>query len=101
MIKSITPAELAQLLASNTNIQLVDVRERYEHDAFNIGGSLMPLSEITHHPEKIEKEIPVILYCRVGVRSQIAIQRLQAKYSFNNLINLEGGVEAWKKQFVV
>ena len=101
MIKSITPTELAQLLASNTNIQLVDVRERYEHDAFNIGGSLMPLSEITHHLDNIEKEIPVILYCRVGVRSQIAIQRLQAKYSFNNLINLEGGMEAWKKQFVV
>ncbi len=101
MIKSITPAELAQLLSSNTNIQLVDVRERYEHDAFNIGGLLIPLSEITHQPGMIEKEIPVVLYCRVGVRSQIAIQRLQAKYSFNNLINLEGGMEAWKKQFVV
>ena len=101
MIKSITPTELAQLLASNTNIQLVDVRERYEHDAFNIGGSLIPSSEITHHLDKIEKEIPVILYCRVGVRSQIAIQRLQAKHPFNNLINLEGGMEEWKKQFVV
>ena len=101
MIKSITPVELAQLLASNTNIQLVDVRERYEHDAFNIGGSLIPLSDITRRLDEIEKEVPVILYCRVGVRSQLAIQRLQAKYPFNNLINLEGGMEEWKKQFVV
>ena len=100
-MKSITAAELAQLLGSNTSIQLVDVREKYEHDAFNIGGSLIPLSEIISHLDEIEKELPVIMYCRVGVRSQIAIQRLQAKYPFKNLINLTGGMEAWKKQFAV
>ena len=100
-MKSITPAELAQLLDANTTIQLVDVREKYEHDAFNIGGSLIPLSELVSRLNEIETELPVVMYCRVGVRSQIAIQRLQAKYPFKNLINLTGGMEAWKKQFAV
>jgi rhodanese-related sulfurtransferase len=45
----------------------------------------------------IEKEKPVIVYCRKGVRNQITIQRLEQKYPFNNLINLEGAIESWKK----
>lgn len=100
-MKSITSKELAGLLESNTKIQLIDVREQPEHEAFNIGGTLIPLPEITKHIDEIEKEIPVIMYCRVGVRSQVAIQRLQSKYSFKNLINLSGGIEAWKKHFAL
>jgi adenylyltransferase/sulfurtransferase len=74
------------------------VREKHEHEDFNIGGTLIPLDEITRHVDDIEKEKPVILYCRIGMRSQIAIQRLLEKYPFTNLVNLVGGIEAWKKQ---
>src|SRR5688572_6454631 len=98
-MKTINAKELAALLQSGTEIRLIDVREKAEHNAFNIGGILIPLSEVTKHVDEIEKEIPVIFYCRVGVRSQVAIQRLVAKYPFNNLVNLAGGMEAWKKEF--
>jgi rhodanese-related sulfurtransferase len=98
-MKTITPRELAAILRSEINVQLIDVREVHEHNAFNIGGKLIPLSEVTKHIDEIEKEIPVIFYCRVGVRSQVAIQRLMSKYPFNNLVNLAGGMEAWKKEF--
>lgn len=99
MMRHITPAELGELIQQQADIQLVDVRETYEHNEFNIGGLLIPLGDIGGHVEAIEKEKPVIIYCRKGVRSQIAIQRLQQKFPFNNLINLQGGTEAWKKQF--
>lgn len=98
-MKSITVIELWQLINSQQDFQLIDTREDYEHEEFNIGGTLMPLGEITKYLHQIEKEKPVILYCRKGIRSQIAIQRLQQKFPFNNLINLEGGTEAWKKEF--
>jgi rhodanese-related sulfurtransferase len=52
------------------------------------------MSNMAHIP--IDK--PVIVYCKKGVRSQIAIQRLEDKFGFNNLINLKGGIDAWKKQ---
>ena len=97
-MKGITSKELSILLQSNADIQLIDVRETHEHDDFNIGGTLIPLDEITRHLDDLEKEKPVILYCRVGMRSQIAIQRLLEKYPFKNLVNLVGGIEAWKKQ---
>lgn len=98
-MQAITVQELKQLLQSNTAIQLVDVREPDEHEEFNIGGLLIPLGEVVANIDTIEKEKPVIVYCRKGIRSQVAIQRLQDKYPFNNLINLIGGTEAWKKSF--
>lgn len=81
------------------DLQLIDVREPDEHAAFNISGELIPLNEIAQQVEKIATNKPVIIYCRKGIRSQIAIQRLQEKFPFTNLINLIGGTEAWKKQF--
>jgi rhodanese-related sulfurtransferase len=40
-----------------------------------------------------------VMYCRKGIRSHIAIQRLQNKIPFENLVNLVGGIDDWKKQF--
>lgn len=100
-MKSITAKELAQLVSDKKKFQLIDVREPDEHEAYNIGGVLMPLGEITAHLKDISKDQPVILYCRKGIRSQFAIQKLQEKFPFNNLFNLVGGVEAWKKAFNV
>ena len=96
-MKSITAKELQQLISDKAAIQLIDVREPEEHAAFNIGGELIPLGEVALHLDKIEKNKPVILYCRKGIRSQFAIQKLQDKFPFHNLFNLTGGTEAWKK----
>jgi adenylyltransferase/sulfurtransferase len=98
-MKSITSKELQQLIQTQADFQLIDVREPDEHAAFNIGGQLMPLGEISKHLEQVEKEKPVIVYCRKGIRSQFAIQKLEDKFPFNNLYNLTGGTEAWKRTF--
>lgn len=98
-MKSMTVTTLKQWADNKEDFQLIDVGETYEHTAFNIGGTLIPLADITKHLHEIEKEKPVILYCHTGIRSQIAIQRLQQKFPFKNLINLTGGTEAWKKEF--
>ena len=98
-MNSITVTALANLIENKTDFQLIDVREPEEHEEFNIGGQLIPLSEIAQQLQQIDTSKPVILYCRKGIRSQIAIQRLQDKFPFTNLINLIGGTEAWKKQF--
>jgi rhodanese-related sulfurtransferase len=100
-MNSITAIALKEKIDHAEDLQLVDVREPYEHEEFNIGGELIPLHEIAQQVEKIATGKPVIIYCRKGIRSQIAIQRLQEKFPFTNLINLIGGTEAWKKQFGV
>ena len=98
-MNAITAIALKQKIDSAEDFQLIDVREPYEHNDFNIGGELIPLNEIPRQVEKIATDKPVIIYCRKGIRSQIAIQRLQEKFPFTNLINLIGGTQAWKKQF--
>ena len=100
-MNSITATALKEKIDAAEDFQLIDVRELYEHEDFNIGGELIPLNEIVQQIEKIATGKPVIIYCHKGIRSQIAIQRLQEKYPFTNLINLIGGTEAWKKQFDV
>jgi rhodanese-related sulfurtransferase len=99
--KSITPIELHRKLLQQENLLLIDVREPFEHDEFNIGGTLIPLPEITKYINEISTDKEVIFYCKKGIRSSIAIQRLQEKFPFTNLINLKGGIDAWKKEIIL
>lgn len=85
-------AEFENWKTKNRNYFLVDVREEEEHAKKNIGGILIPLSEIILERNKIPKDIPVIFYCRKGIRSQLAIQRLQQVEQYTNLYNLKGGI---------
>jgi rhodanese-related sulfurtransferase len=98
-MQSISATALKQKIDRGENFQLIDVREPYEHAEFNIGGELIPLGNITQQASMIATDKPVVIYCRKGIRSQLAIQRLQEKFPFTNLINLIGGTEAWKKEF--
>jgi len=95
-MKQVTPGQLRELIKTEPSLVLLDVREEYEHTDFNIGGLLCPLSELFDHVQEIPKDKPVVVYCKMGIRSQIAIQRLEQRYQFSNLVNLQGGIEAWK-----
>ncbi|MEY3179309.1 MAG: hypothetical protein RJB42_1550, partial [Bacteroidota bacterium] len=45
-MQTIQVAELNQKLQNGEKVHLVDVRESFEHDEFNIGGILLPLGNI-------------------------------------------------------
>ena len=45
-MKAITAAELRNVIAEKQDILLTDVREDYEHELFNIGGSLIPMGSV-------------------------------------------------------
>ncbi len=92
----ISPHELKELLEQSA-VYLLDVREPDEHAAFNIGGNLVPLGEVISQHQNIPTDRTVIVYCKMGIRSQIAIQKLEEKFGYTNLVNLRGGIEAWKR----
>jgi len=96
-MRSITAQELLQKINEAEDIQLIDVREQWEHEAFNIGGILIPLGSLIENLDKVCTDKPVVFYCQKGIRSQIAIQRLQQRPGYTNLINLNGGMNAWQK----
>ena len=97
---TITPLELQKSIAVKDNFLLIDVREDFEHEHFNIGGILMPMGTVTQSIDHIPTDKPVIFYCEKGIRSVIIIQRLEDTYGFKNLVNLAGGMQAWKKETV-
>jgi adenylyltransferase/sulfurtransferase len=94
-LKEISAEELKALLANSTTLQLIDVRESWEHEIENIGGQLISLSDLIKSIPLLTVTAPVILYCEKGERSRIAQQRLAAK-GFLNTINLKGGLKAWR-----
>jgi len=63
----------------------------------NIGGLLIPLSTLMNNLPKIKKDISIIIHCQSGKRSEQAISLLQAK-GFENLWNLEGGMNAYMEE---
>jgi len=97
-LRQVTPAQLKTKLQSNQDILLIDVREPMEHNQFNIGGTLIPLGDVMESASQIPRNREVVFYCKMGIRSQIAIQRLQERFGFTNLLNLKGGIEAWKRE---
>lgn len=94
-MNNITPAELKQWIQEGRSFLLIDIREDFEREVFNIGGEHIPSGELLGRKHELPKEGDVILYCEKGIRSTIAIQRLEG-FGFHNLYNLSGGMAAWK-----
>ncbi len=97
----ITIEELHHRINAGEQLNLIDVREPYEHEEFNIGGYLHPLGRImSADVDAIEtlKDREVIVYCRSGNRSGQAAMMLEAM-GFTDVKNLQGGMLAWRQQF--
>jgi rhodanese-related sulfurtransferase len=82
----------------NGEIHLVDVREEMEFAGSRISGaSCMPLGELEKRHAELDHSKPIYVMCRTGRRSAEAQKKLKA-LGFTNVINVAGGIEAWKKE---
>ena len=98
-LTEIDAEELAEMRQSAVDFQLIDVREAAEYALENLGGMLMPLSQLKNFVSQIDRQKAVVLHCQSGLRSQKAIRLLQEKYGFDNLVNLKGGLNAYSRAF--
>ena len=93
-MKEISVDELKALRESVDDFQLIDVREEHEYEEANIGGELIPLATVVEQKEKIKTDKKVIIMCRSGKRSAMAVQILEQELGLDNLYNLNGGIIA-------
>lgn len=93
-MKEISVQELQEKKEKGEDFQLIDVREDFEYEMSNLGGTLIPLGGILIEADKIDKTKPVVVMCRSGKRSAAAIMQLE-QHGFTNLHNLKGGILAW------
>jgi rhodanese-related sulfurtransferase len=100
MAQDITADQLKQKMDNNEDVVLIDVRETYEHEDFNIGGTLIPVGSIAKRISEIEdkKDQEVVVYCRSGQRSGVAKSLLE-RAGFTNVRNLLGGMLDWTEKF--
>jgi rhodanese-related sulfurtransferase len=95
---SLGPGEAQAWLRKDPSVQLVDVRTREEYAEGHLAGAqLLPVQELESRMGEIDREKPVLLYCRSGRRSRQAFDLLKEK-GFQDLHDMTGGIEAWKKE---
>ncbi len=88
--------ELKTRISKGEEINLFDVREEWEYEENNIGGTLIPLTSIPGRLSELIslKDEEVIVFCRTGSRSNQARMYLESQ-GFSNVRSLLGGIEAY------
>lgn len=86
---------LAERMAANETLQLIDVREPAEADIARItGAELIPLGTLVDAIEQIRTDVPVIIHCHHDGRAHSAAARLRER-GLHNIEVLEGGIDAY------
>ncbi|KAH8259024.1 hypothetical protein KR038_007815 [Drosophila bunnanda] len=85
---------------------LIDVRPPAEFEICQLPGAVnVPLAEILDDSyikrfgsQLEDKELPIILLCRRGNDSQIAVQHVRSRFPMHSIRDLIGGLHAWTKK---
>ena len=95
-INQMNSDELLDFIEINNAI-LVDVRTQDEYNSGYIESSLnidYLSNGFSENIEKLDKNIPIILYCRSGKRSSMSANKL-SKLGFKEIYSLDGGILKW------
>ena len=98
-MEDITVQELKSRMDKGENLMIIDVREPWEFEEFNIGAKLFPLNELPAHLQDLEKykETEIIVHCKAGGRSATA-KAIMGASGFTSVRNLLGGMMAWQAE---
>jgi rhodanese-related sulfurtransferase len=93
----VDPEQVASWLTGDPEVQVIDVREGYEREAGHIAGTRhIELVNLTAQAGTIQRERPVVFYCRVGARSEMAAQAFRA--SGFQAYSMLGGLARWAQE---
>jgi len=97
-VPSVSVSELKRKMDAHESITLLDVREPWEYEIAQIAGArLIPLGELEERLAEIPREGMLVVQCHSGMRSEHGA-RLLRQAGFENVYNLEGGIEAWSSE---
>jgi rhodanese-related sulfurtransferase len=91
----IEPGHLADWIAEDSAaVQVVDVREPYEREAGHIAGTRhIPITALSEQAPSLDRNRPIVFYCRVGSRSTMAAQAFRA--AGYQALSMTGGLVRW------
>jgi hydroxyacylglutathione hydrolase len=86
------------LARMRTGAVLIDVRDDDEYAESHVDGSLhIPLPQIEARIGEIPTDRTVLLFCRSGRRSGLALDLLVDRFGRRDVANVDGGILAWKE----
>ncbi len=96
-MQDINVQELKDRLNKGEQLHIIDVREPYEYEEFNIGAILIPLGDLKEQLSSIEqfKTEELIVHCKSGNRSAAAKNFLEQN-GFLKVRSLTGGMQAYQ-----
>jgi adenylyltransferase/sulfurtransferase len=93
--RELSVRELHEAMVQGRGLQLLDVRERHEHEIVRFPGSrLIPLRELPSRHGELDPRADLVAYCHHGTRSLRAVDVLR-KAGFPRVRSLAGGIDAW------
>jgi sulfur-carrier protein adenylyltransferase/sulfurtransferase len=93
-IPQISVKEFKARRDAGDDIFLLDVREPYEYQIAQIGGTLIPQNDVANRLAEIPRDREIVVHCRSGARSQ-RIAELLKQSGYVQVVNLAGGILAW------
>lgn len=94
-VAMVTPRDLYDQMQAGTAPIIVDVRLPAEWMGLRIGNVLnIPINVLDSEAKRLNPRIPVLAVCNSAYRSSMGAGVLQ-KLGFSNVLNMEGGGEAW------
>jgi rhodanese-related sulfurtransferase len=88
----VTPERAAEMVGAGATF--IDVREGYERDAGYIDGTRhIELERLASRAEEIDRSVPVVFHCRLGVRSAMAASAFRV--AGFDAYTMAGGIQAW------
>ena len=86
--------EQVRELHARGEIQLIDVRQPHEHEAGRIAGDRhIELGLLSAQVETIDRDTPIVFYCKTGARSAMATEAFRA--AGFDAHNMAGGLKDW------
>ena len=96
-IPQISVKDLKARRDAGEDVFLLDVREPYEYQIAQIGGTLIPQNDVPNRLAEIPRDREIVVQCRSGARSQ-RIAELLKQAGYRDVVNLAGGILAWSDE---
>jgi len=96
-IPQLTVKELKARRDRGEDFFLLDVREPYEVQIAQIGGTVIPQNDVPNRLAEIPRDRQIVVHCRSGARSQRIAEFLKQS-GYTQVVNLAGGILAWSDE---
>lgn len=95
-IPEVDPSEVQRRLDTGEPMLLLDCREPKELALARIAGAHhVPMGDVPAHLQRLDPEVPIVVFCHAGVRS-LSVAHFLIQQDFQ-AASMRGGIDAWSQ----